>query len=70
MLLDNCQFFYECKNCGAILKSKQDDCCVFCSYGSVLCPPIQEGRQENVENGNAAECPLQPIAAVRCNLNQ
>ena len=26
------------------LKPKAGDCCVFCSYGSVPCPPIQESR--------------------------
>lgn len=36
-----CQFFYECENCKAILNPKQGDCCVFCSYGAVACPPIQ-----------------------------
>lgn len=36
-----CQFFYECTNCKTILKPKQGDCCVYCSYGSVKCPPIQ-----------------------------
>src|SRR3546814_8648967 len=28
-----CQFFYDCRGCGAVLKPKQGDCCVFCSYG-------------------------------------
>jgi len=36
-----CQFFYECEKCKTILKPKQGDCCVYCSYGSVPCPPIQ-----------------------------
>ena len=36
-----CQFFYECKGCGTLLKPKARDCCVFCSYGSVPCPPVQ-----------------------------
>jgi hypothetical protein len=36
-----CQFFYECENCNALLKPKPGDCCVFCSYGTVKCPPIQ-----------------------------
>ena len=36
-------FFYECKNCHATLKPKQGDCCVYCSYGSIPCPPIQSG---------------------------
>jgi hypothetical protein len=37
-----CQFFYDCRGCGTRLKPKPGDCCVFCSYGSVPCPPIQE----------------------------
>jgi hypothetical protein len=28
--------------CSTLLKPKAGDCCVFCSYGSVACPPIQE----------------------------
>ena len=39
---DSCQFFYECESCGEVLKPKSGDCCVYCSYGSVKCPPIQE----------------------------
>ena len=42
MPIDACQWFYECKGCGVILKPKEGDCCVFCSYGSVSCPPIQQ----------------------------
>lgn len=45
MPLDACVFFHDCPICGARLKPKPGDCCVFCSYGSVPCPPIQlEGR--------------------------
>lgn len=36
-----CQFFYECKNCHEVIRPEEGDCCVFCSYGSVACPPIQ-----------------------------
>jgi hypothetical protein len=36
-----CQFFYECRGCGKLLRPKPGDCCVFCSYGSVPCPPVQ-----------------------------
>ena len=43
MPIDACQIFYKCINCGAVLKPKQGDCCVFCSYGSVVCPPRQRG---------------------------
>jgi DNA-directed RNA polymerase subunit RPC12/RpoP len=41
MPLDACVFFYDCAACGARLKPKPGDCCVFCSYGSVPCPPVQ-----------------------------
>src|SRR5262245_17859118 len=41
MPTDACQFFYTCTGCGATLRPKPGDCCVFCSYGSVPCPPIQ-----------------------------
>ena len=44
MSTDACQFFYECRNCKTLLRPKPGDCCVFCSYGSVKCPPIQELR--------------------------
>ena len=36
-----CQYFYECENCKKVLKPTNNDCCVYCSYGSVACPPIQ-----------------------------
>lgn len=41
MPTEACQFFYECTSCSAVLKPKPGDCCVFCSFGSVKCPPIQ-----------------------------
>jgi hypothetical protein len=44
MPTDACQYFYECTQCKTLLKPKAGDCCVFCSYGSVTCPPIQEKR--------------------------
>jgi hypothetical protein len=36
-----CQYFYECENCKLILKPKNKDCCVYCSYATLPCPPIQ-----------------------------
>lgn len=41
MPADACQFFYECNGCSKLLRPKPGDCCVFCSYGSVGCPPMQ-----------------------------
>lgn len=39
-----CIYFYECPACMMLLKPLSGDCCVFCSYGDVKCPPIQEGE--------------------------
>lgn len=44
MPTDACQWCYECGGCRVLLKPKAGDCCVFCSYGDVPCPPIQESR--------------------------
>jgi hypothetical protein len=44
MPTDACQFFYECPACAALLRPTAGDCCVFCSYGSVKCPPVQLQR--------------------------
>lgn len=41
MPTDACLYFYECDNCKLILKPLGEDCCVYCSYGTVVCPPIQ-----------------------------
>jgi len=41
MPVDACLFFYTCTGCGTRLRPKPGDCCVFCSYGSVPCPPVQ-----------------------------
>ena len=47
MPTDACQYFYECTGCKTLLKPKAGDCCVFCSYGSVPCPPIHEGKSDD-----------------------
>ena len=39
-----CQYFWDCPHCGTLLKPKPGDCCVFCSYGTVPCPPKQAER--------------------------
>ncbi|MDH3708763.1 MAG: hypothetical protein OER04_02680 [Cyclobacteriaceae bacterium] len=40
---DACQYFYECKNCEQVINPKPGDCCVYCSYGTEKCPPVQKG---------------------------
>ncbi|MCX6221388.1 MAG: hypothetical protein NTZ69_10400 [Bacteroidia bacterium] len=44
MPLDSCQFYYECKKCKSILRPKPGDCCVYCSYGTIKCPSMQENE--------------------------
>ena len=41
MPTDACQYYYQCESCQALLKPDPGDCCVFCSFGSVKCPPMQ-----------------------------
>jgi hypothetical protein len=53
MPTDACLFFYECTGCGALLRPKPGDCCVFCSYGSVSCPPIQQGDAASQKQSNS-----------------
>jgi len=52
MPTDACLFFHECDGCHTLLRPKPGDCCVFCSYGTVPCPPIQEARL----SGKPAAC--------------
>lgn len=41
MPTDACLLGYDCPHCNTVLRRKDGDCCVFCSYGSVKCPPAQ-----------------------------
>lgn len=43
MPVNACQWFYECPSCHEILTPLAGDCCVYCSYGTAKCPPIQQG---------------------------
>ena len=54
MPTDACQFYYECTSCGTLLRPNPGDCCVFCSFGSVKCPPVQAQRS----------CCSEPIAQL------
>jgi hypothetical protein len=44
----SCQVGYECEACGRLLVPDPGDCCIFCTYGSVPCPPIQRERERLV----------------------
>jgi hypothetical protein len=41
---DACRIGYDCKGCGERLVPRPGDCCVYCSYGTAPCPPIQRER--------------------------
>jgi hypothetical protein len=45
MPTDACQFYYDCIGCGELLRPFQGDCCVFCSFGDVACPPVQQNSK-------------------------
>jgi len=36
-----CQYFWDCPACKAVIKPLKGDCCVYCSYGTQKCPPVQ-----------------------------
>ena len=42
MPVDACIFYYECSACHTLLRPLAGDCCVFCSFGTVKCPPMQQ----------------------------
>jgi hypothetical protein len=44
MPTEACVYFHPCAGCGTVLRPKAGDCCVFCSYGSAPCPPIQAAQ--------------------------
>lgn len=39
---NSCLFFYHCETCNKLLKPHEGDCCVFCSFGNINCPPVQK----------------------------
>ncbi|MGD8380354.1 MAG: GDCCVxC domain-containing (seleno)protein [Gammaproteobacteria bacterium] len=43
---DSCTYYWSCPGCGTLLRPRKGDCCVFCSYGTVPCPPVQKRRRE------------------------
>ena len=52
-----CQFFYDCGGCGELLNPNEGDCCVYCSFGDVKCPPIQQGNSCCTPSQHAEEAP-------------
>jgi hypothetical protein len=44
MPTDACLYIYACKRCAHRMTAIKGKCCVFCSYGSVPCPSVQDER--------------------------
>lgn len=44
MPINACVFFHDCAGCHELLGPKSGDCCVFCSYGDMPCPPVQQQK--------------------------
>ena len=41
MPTDQCLILFKCDKCHAEIRPLPGDCCVFCSYASMKCPPVQ-----------------------------
>lgn len=37
----SCLIVWDCPDCNAVARPVEGDCCVYCSYGDVPCPPLQ-----------------------------
>src|SRR5215204_728727 len=60
-----CRYFYRCEGCGETLKPRDGECCLFCSYGTVECPPKQaEAKPESQGDADRCQgCPREPHSA-------
>lgn len=38
---DACQIMLDCPACRRAIRPRPGQCCVFCSWGTVPCPPVQ-----------------------------
>jgi hypothetical protein len=66
MPTDACVGFYPCKGCGHMLRLKEGDCCVFCSYGTVACPPCSRGgREVGLKAGASRLCGAEETCVLR-----
>ncbi len=41
---NSCQLVYDCPECHSTFTPNIGDCCVFCSFGDVKCPPMQANK--------------------------
>lgn len=36
---------YTCAFCGTVSRPRARDCCIYCSYGDVPCPQVQDAQR-------------------------
>lgn len=62
-----CHFLHECSGCKTVLSPKSGDCCIFCSFGDVPCPPKQMESWESGPPVSASEpdVPTRLLVATR-----
>jgi hypothetical protein len=65
MPTDQCVYFYTCESCKRVLKPIFGDCCVYCSYGTVICPTEQRRALEDASESIKRYVGDTPLAAVR-----
>jgi len=41
MIENTCQFSYRCPSCQKTIKTRDGECCIFCSYANYPCPQAQ-----------------------------
>lgn len=51
MPVNYCQIWYKCKKCEIVIKPKKDECCIYCSYGNVMCPSKQK-KEIHIEHND------------------
>lgn len=51
-----CLFFYECTGCHMRLRPNPGHCCVFCSFGTVPCPPMQKNTAQTATAMDKPRC--------------
>jgi hypothetical protein len=61
MPTDACLYFHECNGCSVLIRPRPGDCCIFCSYGTVVCPPMQ--------SDDPICCAFHDISSIQPNLN-
>jgi hypothetical protein len=42
--------FFQCASCGAVLRPKTGDCCVYCSHSGKHCPSKQKETNETLKD--------------------